>query len=118
MNYVHVRKNKIISSGECHLLNEDALNIPVSDEIAQNWKNYKFIAPDKIVLKTKTEIEAETAEAERQARIAEIRAELIELDNKTIRPLRAGETEKLAELEAQAEPLRIELREFENSIEI
>ena len=53
--------------------------------------------------------EDEKGQERREARIAEIKAELIELDNKTIRPLRAGETEKLAELEKQAEGLREEL---------
>lgn len=55
----------------------------------------------------------ELEKAETQARIDEIKAELIELDSKTIRPLRAGETEKLQELETQAEELRKELQKLE-----
>ena len=50
----------------------------------------------------------------RETRIAEIKARLEELDYKTIRPLRAGETEQLAELEKQAEGLREELQELES----
>ncbi len=53
-------------------------------------------------------------EVQQQARINEIKAELIELDNKTIRPLRAGETEKLEELEIQAKALREELKTLES----
>lgn len=52
------------------------------------------------------------AEKQKRQRIAEIKTELTELDNKTIRPLRAGETEKLAELEKQAEELREELQKL------
>ena len=39
----------------------------------------------------------------------EIKAKLHSIDLKTIRPLRAGETERVFELEAQAEALRLEL---------
>lgn len=52
----------------------------------------------------------EKAREENTKRIAEIKVELIELDNKTIRPLRAGETEKLKELEEEAEKLREEMQ--------
>ncbi len=52
----------------------------------------------------------EKAREENTKRIAEIKVELIELDNKTIRPLRAGETEKLKELEEESEKLREEMQ--------
>lgn len=42
-------------------------------------------------------------------RIAEIQAALAEIDAKTIRPLRAGEMDRVAELELQAKALRDEL---------
>ena len=48
-------------------------------------------------------------EKEKQARITEIKAQLDELDKKTIRPLRAGETERIDELENEAIKLRAEL---------
>lgn len=43
-------------------------------------------------------------------RKSEILDELAAIDIKTIRPLRAGETEKLANLETQAQALRDELK--------
>lgn len=43
------------------------------------------------------------------ARRAEILSKLHEIDLASIRPLRAGETEKLAELETQAQALRAEM---------
>lgn len=54
----------------------------------------------------------EKAEQKKLARIEEIKEELAELDAKSIRPLRAGETEKLEELETQAEKLREELHKL------
>ena len=56
-------------------------------------------------MRTQKEID----EREKQKRISEIKSELHDIDMKSIRPARAGETEKLAELEAEAEKLRIEL---------
>ena len=50
---------------------------------------------------------------QKQNRIADIKNELYEIDLKTIRPIRAGETEKLQELEAMANVLRDELHELE-----
>lgn len=48
-----------------------------------------------------------------EQRIAAIKQELIEIDAKTMRPLRAGEQDKLDELEAQAETLRQEMKDLE-----
>jgi len=61
-----------------------------------------------------SDFEQEQAQKEKQARIKEIKAELDELDLKSVRPLRAGETERLATLEAQAVALRQELQELIN----
>ena len=47
--------------------------------------------------------------AEKQKRIAEILAELNKIDEKSIRPIRAGETERIDELENEAIKLRAEL---------
>lgn len=49
-------------------------------------------------------------EKARQARINEIKFALDELDLKSVRPLRAGETDRLAQLEARAVELREELQ--------
>ena len=54
----------------------------------------------------------EQEEKARQARINEIKAELDLIDSKSVRPLRAGETDRLATLEAQAVELRSELAEL------
>ena len=50
-----------------------------------------------------------TAEQVKATRTAEIKAALVELDAKSIRPLRDGDTARLSELESQANALRKEL---------
>lgn len=47
-----------------------------------------------------------------KARRSAILAELIDIDTKSIRPLRSGETDRLKALEAQAVKLRLELAEL------
>ncbi len=98
----------------------------VSNEIAklieENPERFK-IGNGKVVEKTPAEIEAETAEAERQARITEIKAELEEIDKASQRSSRAislcilnnktpnpDDVEKLSEFERLAEALRAELQ--------
>lgn len=49
------------------------------------------------------------------SREEEIKIELMEIDSKSIRPLRAQETQRLLELENQAEILRAELRSITDS---
>jgi hypothetical protein len=50
---------------------------------------------------------------EKQKRISEIKSELHEIDMKSIRPARAGETTILEELESKAKILRSELKKLE-----
>lgn len=56
--------------------------------------------------------EAEQAERVNTARIEKIKAQLTAIDLKTIRALRAGETEYLQQYEAQAVSLREQLTEL------
>lgn len=50
-----------------------------------------------------------SAEELKARRVAEIKAEILALDAATIRPLRAGETARVDEIEAQVVALRAEL---------
>lgn len=90
----------------CKSIGMSELDVKKSD-IDNSW----YLA-EKCLMKT----DEEKINEKNTKRIAEIKAELIELDNKTIRPLRAGEMEKLEELEKQAEALRAELQNIDTSI--
>lgn len=79
----------------------------------QAGKEFHIFEPEQLsdedALKLKVRTQKEIDEREKQKRISEIKSELHEIDMKSIRPARAGETAKLEELEAEAEKLRAEL---------
>jgi len=79
----------------------------------QAGKDFKIFEPaqlsDEDALKLGVRTQSEIDEREKQKRISEIKSELNNIDMKSIRPARAGETEKLKELEIEAEKLRKEL---------
>ncbi|MBQ8476459.1 hypothetical protein IJ531_05295 [bacterium] len=52
-----------------------------------------------------------------QGQIDNIKQQLQEIDAKSIRPLRAGEADKLQELETEAQALRDELHRLESSVQ-
>lgn len=57
------------------------------------------------------DLDALKAKNEAAARISAIQSALSDIDAKTIRPLRAGEIGRVAELEAEAKKLREEMKE-------
>jgi DNA repair exonuclease SbcCD nuclease subunit len=79
----------------------------------QAGKDFKIFDPEqlsdedalKLGVRTQKEIDAR----KKEIRKSEIISELNQIDMKSIRPARAGETARLAELEAEAEKLRKEL---------
>jgi len=79
----------------------------------QAGKDFEIFEPEQLsdedALKLGVRTQKEIDEREKQKRISEIISELNQIDMKSIRPARAGETEKLKELESQAEKLRLEL---------
>lgn len=98
-------------------------------ELIQQNPNYFKIKNGKVVKKTAEEIKIADMRAQEQARIAEIKAELIEIDNASQRSSRAislcilnneapnpDDVYKLTEFENQAGALREELQELENSL--
>ncbi len=60
--------------------------------------------------------EEKQAKIEIQKKIEEIKSKLNDIDLKSIRPARAGETERLAELELQAVELRKQLSELQEQL--
>ena len=79
----------------------------------QAGKDFQIFEPEQLsdedALKLGARTQEEIDEREKQKRISEIKSELHKIDMKSIRPARAGETERLEELESQAEILRLEL---------
>lgn len=67
-----------------------------------------------ILASRKQEILNARAEQEKQARIAEIKKQLEAIDLKSIRAIRASETERIAQYENEAQELRTQLQELQN----
>ena len=82
----------------------------------QAGKDFKIFEPEQLsdedALKLGVRTQKEIDEREKQKRISEIISELNQIDMKSIRPARAGETEKLKELESQAKKLRLEFEKL------
>jgi DNA repair exonuclease SbcCD nuclease subunit len=79
----------------------------------QAGKDFKIFEPEQLsdedALKLGVRTQKEIDDKKKENRKAEIKSLLYDIDMKSIRPARAGETERLVELEAEAEKLRAEL---------
>lgn len=118
-NYIFVENNELNGCGQVRCLTEGIQNIEVSEEVynAYSEDSLRYIWDgEKIIVNPN--YEKDRQERENKIRIAEIKYELAELDLKSIRPARAGETERLAELEAQAQKLRDEMKNIDNAREL
>jgi hypothetical protein len=104
--YAHIRNNEIASKGQCKLLNTDTINLEISQEIYDNLEKYNYINNEFVI---NPNYDEQKRIEERKAKILN---ELNALDLKSIRALRANETDRLQELENQA----IELRKEYNSL--
>lgn len=81
-----------------------------NDRISTDEEHIYFYINNILVAKDRAEIE------QKRQRIAEIKKELDNLDLKSIRAIRANDTEYIARYEAQAEELRRELAELQTEI--
>lgn len=86
MNYIYVENENIIGSGEVECLNNEILNIEVTEELYNDFKN----APDKYIYMNKNVIvnpdyKTKKAQENIKNQIEEIKTELNNLDTKRIR---------------------------------
>ena len=83
----------------------------------QAGKDFRIFEPEQLsdedALKLKVRTQKEIDARKKEIRKSEIISELNQIDMRSIRPARAGETERLVELESQAGILRAELKELE-----
>ena len=82
----------------------------IAEQRGDTWEQYdQDNLSDEDALKLGVRTQKEIDDKKKEERKAEIISELNQIDMKSIRPARAGETDKLSELEAEAEKLRTEL---------
>ena len=86
------------------------LDKQIAEQRGDKWEQYdQDNLPDEDALKLGVITQKEIDDKKKENRKAEIKSLLHDIDMRSIRPARAGETERLVELEAEAEKLRAEL---------
>lgn len=112
-----IKRRYDINTGELGKAYPDTMNIPEpfltlsneeNDRISTDTEHVYFYINNQLVTQSKAEIDA------KNKRIAEIKAELDNLDLKSIRAIRSNDTDYIARYEAQAVELRRELAELVN----
>ncbi len=117
MFYIHVRNGNLIGCGQFKAVDEDILNISISEELYNDFCKIpeKYICNDSGIFLNP---EYEPADKEKQLRIVNIKQELVELDTKRIRAmcepsLREDGQDWLCFYNQQAQCLRTQLQELE-----
>ncbi len=120
--YIFLEDGTINGAGQARQLTEGVENIEVSEAIFNTYieNPEKYIYSDGEIIENPN-YDAEQAQRERERKITELKEELKQLDLKAVRPLRAlvagNPTDEdnaiLAELEQQAQKLRIQILEIE-----
>lgn len=116
--YIFLENGKLNGCGECPQLTEGVENLEVSEDVynAYGAEPERFVYSDCEIVKN-PEYESLLEQKQKTERIQEIKQQLYDLDIKTIRALRAGETDYINQYETQAEELRVELQNLGGSDE-
>lgn len=88
MKYIFIENGQINGAGECKCLNDDIINMQVSEEIYEDFCTtpYKYIYSDGQIV-VNPDFEILKSQAETATRKDELMTELNELDNKRIRAM-------------------------------
>jgi len=106
--YIKIKNNKLTDWAEWSF--EGSTFIDVNKEYYDNNQDkYKVFDGELVDISDTEEYQNLLLQKEIEAKKEQIISQLEELDKASIRPLRSGETERLAELEAQAKELRKQL---------
>lgn len=114
MYYLVIKNEQIIDKTQMQCTNADVINIEVTKEIYDESDKYIY-QNGEIILDPDYEEKQEIKR--KQERIEEIKKELDSLDLKSIRSIRANETDRIAQYEAQAQALRDEMHDLIQEIE-
>lgn len=101
--YANITNNKLNGVSTCRIIQANTFQISITKEMFNNIERYEY--KDGLIVEIENYDELKAKEERKQ----EILEELNALDLKSIRALRANETERLQELENQAIELRNEL---------
>lgn len=106
MYYANIINDKLDGCSEFAIKANNLKQIEISEEIFKDIEKYEFKNDEIVKIENYETLKA------KEARKGEILNQLKDIDDKSIRALRANEQERLNELEAQAVELRKELQEL------
>lgn len=102
-------QSNTLTKAQAKCLNEEVQNIEIQKSVYDNFEKYIYSEGEII---ENPEYENVLLEIECQKQVEEIKQQLRDLDLKSIRAIRANETEYLETYEAQAQSLRMQLAEL------
>lgn len=107
MYYAFIEKNKINGTGQCQTLNEDILDVEISEEVYNDIKHYMWNGEAVVLNPNYKEDHSE--------RIAELKQMLADTDYVVIKIAEGSATkEDYADVIAQRKAWRAEIRELES----
>ncbi len=104
--YVFIINGKIDGKGQCPCSAEGLTCVEITEEIYNNVERYIWNGESVILNPNYAQ---EQLIKQKQARIQEIKEKLDELDLKSIRAIRAGETDRISSIETEVQNYRNEI---------
>ena len=104
--YAFIINGKIDGKGQCPCSAEGLICVEITEETYNNIERYIWNGESVIL---NPNYEQEQLIKQKQARIQEIKEKLDELDLKSIRAIRAGETDRISSIEAEVQNYRNEI---------
>ena len=111
--YAFIKNGKIDGKGQCPCSAEGLTCVEITEEIFNDLERYIWNGKS-IVLNPN--YEQEQAIKQKQEQIQKIKEKLEELDLKSIRAIRAGETDRILLIETEAQNYRIQINSLLSEI--
>ncbi|MBQ1394516.1 MAG: hypothetical protein IIY81_13525 [Lachnospiraceae bacterium] len=113
--YAFIINGKIDGKGQCPCSAEGLICVEITEETYNNIERYIWNGESVIL---NPNYEQEQLIKQKQARIQEIKEKLDELDLKSIRAIRAGETDRVLSIETEAQNYRNEINTLSLDIDL
>lgn len=113
--YAFIINGKIDGKGQCPCSAEGLTCVEITEETYNNIERYIWNGESVIL---NPNYEQEQLIKQKQARIQEIKEKLDELDLKSIRAIRAGETDRVLSIETEAQNYRNEINTLSLDIDL
>ena len=115
MYYAFIHNNtEIMGKGQCPCSGVDIFSVEITEEVYNNLEHYMY---DGTAVVLDPDYEKKERQKEIRAEIEQIKEDLNALDLRSIRAIRANDTEYIAQYEAQAQAMREQIQELEKELD-